>query len=222
MPRLGQFAGFVRRHLGWFIGIVVAVLVAPAIAKQWSDRNQELSLKRDLVASVSSSVATSVTRGEEIARQDGSPRDRQDALDGWVQNQSSLTGSFIVYFPDGPVHQMWSNALKRRTGADWVGFRDAVYDYVELSCCGPQANQDVDDITRVLRRYGITVSQRDVTVLAPRDKQSRAQFDDSFHRVGLKLFALRNKFLGQLAEAHAQGFRRGWRDFAHNLIHPVG
>jgi hypothetical protein len=213
---------FVGQHLGWCVGILIAVLVGPAIAKQWSDRNQELSLKRDLVANVSSSVAASVTRGEEIARQGGSARDRQNALDAWVQNQSTLTGSFIVYFPDGPVHQMWSNAVKKPTGANWLGFRDAVYDYVELSCCGPHANRDVADIAQLLRKFGITFSQHDLTVLAARNKESRTQFDDSFHRVGLKLFALRNKFLGQLVQAHAQGFSRGWRDFGHNVVHPVG
>ena len=222
MPRLRKFAGFVAQHLGWFVGIVVAVLIAPAIAKQWSDRNQELSLKRDLVASVSSSVATTVTRGEEIARQGGSGLDRQEALDTWLQSQASLTGSFIVYFPGGPVHQMWSNAIKKPDGANWIGFRDAVYDYVELSCCGPNPDRDVDDITRFLRASGVTVSQHDRNVLANRDNETRSQFVDSFHKLGLKLFDVRNKFLGRLVQAHAQGFSRGWRDFAHNLVHPLG
>jgi hypothetical protein len=49
---------FLWRHAGWGIGILVAALIGPAIAKQWSDRNQELSLKNDLVAGLSTSVAT--------------------------------------------------------------------------------------------------------------------------------------------------------------------
>ena len=128
-----RFLLFLARHSGWWIGIVVAALIAPAIGKQWSDRNQELSLKRGLVADLSSAVATSITRAEEIARQGGPGLDRQNALDAWIRNQSSLTGSFVVYFPRGAVHQLWSNTLKKREGSNWIGFRDSVYDYIELS-----------------------------------------------------------------------------------------
>jgi hypothetical protein len=229
LTRLERLVAFLRRRSGWWIGILVTALIVPAIGKQWSDRNQELLLKNGLVASLSSEAATAITSADEIAGRGGSAARQRTAMAAWTLSKSGLTGSFLVYFaPHGAVLDMWSNTLKNPTTYDTVGLRDVITYYLELACCDKNAVDtatEADDITGFLAKIddcGVSCKKAERAILENRDHEDQSLFRHAFHRLGLRLFDARNKFLDALVHAHAQGFSDGWGDFIHNVSHPVG
>jgi hypothetical protein len=82
LPRL-------RRVALWLLALLVASWVLPALTRQWSDRQAELTLKTSLLTRMSEGLSATIAGAESLLRQDPpqkkAERTRDDLLMNWQE-----------------------------------------------------------------------------------------------------------------------------------------
>ena len=115
-PSWRSRAGALRRGGTWLVALLVASLVLPALTTQWSDRQNELSLKEALVSQLTFSAATAIEEAHYLVLDESVPgplrteslRARYVAIaKAWNIDMFTLESKIKAYFPsarlrDGP------------------------------------------------------------------------------------------------------------------------
>jgi hypothetical protein len=219
----------VYRVLVAVLGFLVASLVVPAATKQWSDRPQELSLKRDIITNITESSTdailiseciVSLCLPEQVALR-GNPEDRSRISDADAAGQRTLennnrswakTGAVVhalleAYFPDGQVDTQWD------------GFSRAIASYLRLASSECQEARDRD--MAVLQGYLSNVEPAVWDDLL-RDLNSTCgntpyHFMVAYYTVGDELLKKRDYITRKIMEENPLGYSGGLGDFVRDL-----
>jgi len=208
--RWRRAARLTRKLLLWAAALAIAAVAIPAATKQWTDRQQGLELKRDLVSDIGESSYDAFSRARAIAylpSAQTTPR-RLDALSAWVHDEGRIDGTFRTYLP----------GIGRN---DWAAFRDALFYYVRLSCCENrvQRHRDIGLVRSFVDREKLDDGiQWDVVergqAAVPRSNPTL--YADAYDHLGRRVL-LGSPFLA-IRRANLEGLSSGWRDFAHDVV----
>lgn len=210
------------------VSLLAAGLVLPAATKQWSDRTQELELKKELLSQMSEASTTAIDSSycivlrcepeEIVSRQLSDPTLLRDAavagqrrinetLSGWSVKSARIGTLLKAYFPG-------SSLL-----ADWEAHAEAVTAFTRLgtSNCGParlESMRKVESrVPEVMRREwsGLLDGIGATCQLTP------ASFEDSYLLVGDALEKDQQSLGDQVLKANTNGYSTGFGDFFKDL-----
>jgi hypothetical protein len=229
-------AGAIRSGGKWLAALVVASLVLPALTTQWSDRQNELSLKEALVSQLTLSAATAIEEAHALVLDetvlDPLPTERLRAryvaiAKAWNIEVFTLESKLNAYFPDARLreepHQGLGDALGR--------YNLHVQDFILLS-------GDICSDNRVFRlalgrleRYLPGIGEETWEAL----RSSAASADDlhgcwkrteEFRRafqepLGRDLLEKRQSIVETIIHSGAEGYSVGFRDFLRQILPPL-
>lgn len=209
---LARGALWITRKLGkWVLISVIGALVVPALTKQWSDRQKELELKRDLASDIGSSSFSAFAAARTIAYL---PREKRTAerrlllLSDWISNEGRIDGIFRAYLYPKSKHEVT---------VEWSSFRDGLYDYLRLACCEKYRSGVIRRVQRYLERQGLTEA------LPPNRQWSMLAcgpgcdgYADAYDWLGRQVL-LGAPYRG-IEASDPTGFSNGFRDFVHDVV----
>jgi hypothetical protein len=200
----------VRKLAKWALASLLAVLVVQAVTKQWSDRQKELELKRDLASDIGTSSFGAFADARTLAYFDPekrTPERRSAVLDNWVRDEGRIDGIFRAYLPRG----------NHEVTEQWIRFRDGLYEYLRLACCEDRRLQTMRRLRTYLRNEGFSAA------LLPSARWEAlscgppcAGYADAYDWLGREV--LRGAPYRAVEEAEPDGFSSGFGDLVHDVI----
>jgi hypothetical protein len=205
---------FLRAVGKWALLSLVGVLVVQALAKQVSDRQKELELKRALTSDLGSSSFEAFAEARSLAylpRAERTPARRLAILTGWISDEGRLDGSFRSYLPK----------RNHAVGDQWLGFRDGLYTYLLLACCQTpsQRSARLEQVDAYLRAQGATQALPPTAAnrwQALRRGPGHPGYARAYDWLGGEVLLLA-PYRG-IEKSKPEGFSIGFGDFLHDAI----
>jgi hypothetical protein len=197
----------------WLAVTIAAALIFPALTKQWSDRQAELTLKNAMVTDVSEGVETAYDDSHAVVYSTGGYiqqlKARNKALDAWREAAAKVDPSFYSYFPGQSVTD------------EWTSYKAAMIGYVEIACCDQvsQANE-LAYVRDFVQRVNLFTTRPggSLDILAAGPGSDPILYRAAYTWVGLQLLGYRGTLEGHLVHANADGYSSGPVDFLHDVI----
>jgi hypothetical protein len=228
-PANGASRTVIRRVALSVLGFLAVSLVVPAATRQWADRAQELSLKKDLITDVAVSSTEAIESAkcvvsycypEAVAfRNNPDParsfevnaagqRLLMSTREAWLKTGASMDPVFTAYFPGDPV------------GGRWDDFSTAVTAYIRIASSECGAARDAD--MTVLRDHFPGIDSTTWTDLiqdiGPDCLQTPETFVLAYNSLGDTFLREREDLIRGIVRANAEGYSSGWRDFFRDLF----
>jgi hypothetical protein len=212
------------------VALVVASLAIPAATKQWSDRQEALALKGDLVAIADASTETYAealaipVRGREQGKRSALNLQRRLTTE-WTGKEAVVYARLKTYFDDNLSDQ-------------WIDYQLAMRRWIALGCCGPAHDGDRVAVRVYLdehppsetwrRDYDLGPWAWRVLKCAPHDEDAvcrksglspkgHRDFDESYIISGQALNGSLERLVQRIRESDVKGFSTDWRDFIDDL-----
>jgi hypothetical protein len=212
IPRGGR--RLLRATGKWALVSLVGVLIVQALAKQVSDRQKELELKRSLSSDLGSSSfeafaeARSLAYLPEAAR---TPVRRSEILTAWISDEGRLDGAFRSYLP----------SRNHAAGREWGGFRDGLYAWLTLACCQKRDARitRVQEVETYLREQNATdpfLAEAAAKWATIRCGSGCSGFADAYDWLGREVLLFTPYH--EITSSSPEGFSNGFWDFAHDAI----
>lgn len=228
---VGRHRGGLAKGLGAMFVLLLGSLAIPAATRQWSDRQQALALKADLVVEFTGPLSKAYAEALAIpvlGREKGMPPAlalRRELRTRWLSTSAVITARFAAYF---------GGNLEKR----WLDHQDAMFAWLALGCCGHDGDGNLETVRSYLRRHPPSEDwQPDRTSLekehgtpwkllkcAPHDldkgcRSSKAnrKFNAGYEWVGRGLNNRHAVLLEDVLDSDVTGFSTGWTDFLKNL-----
>jgi hypothetical protein len=200
----------------WALGLYVGSIVVPAATQQWSDRQAALALRAKLITDVSAASTRSFNAASDIARAT-KPKladAKVKATAAWVASEGSFDATYKTYFD------------KTTARAAWSRYREAMFDYVALSCCD-EAHR-LGDLEVVHRFVGAAPPPRGIRdpwqVLECGAREGctpDAAYGEAYTWLGTQVLSRRGTLLQALRDSPVAGFSETRGDFLRKILHPL-
>jgi hypothetical protein len=209
--RVGRIGG--SKPVKWLAVTIAAALIFPALTKQWSDRQAELTLKNSMVTDISEGVETAYVGARDVVYSTGSYiqglEARNKTLEAWREASAKVDPSFYAYFPGQSVTN------------EWTSYKAAIAGYVLLACCDQESH--ADDLAAVrdfVRRVTLFTTRPggSLDILATGPGSDPSLYQSVYTWVGVQLLGYRGQLLAHLIQANAEGYSSGIGDFLHDLL----
>jgi hypothetical protein len=212
--RLSRALPRLRKTALWLLALLVASWVLPALTRQWSDRQAELTLKTTLLTKMSEGLSRSVAAAETLVQRDPPPvmaaSARDNLLLDWEETEANVRSILTAYFGFD-------------SESAFAQFGGMVSRFIALSCCDDDRETDVDELRNWYERkwrgykvinpppvqdpWGVLTSQTPPSsYLAVYDWFGDELVDSGF------VFSL------DWQEANAQGFSTEFGDFLRDVL----
>jgi hypothetical protein len=201
----------------WALALLTGSLAIPALTKQWADRQQELTLKSDLITDVSRASAQAFADAKLILQLDSSKTHarRLMARRAWEVAEGDADARYNIYFDNTQAEK------------EWDAYRDVIYDYISAACCDEHRKVDL----RNLRVYlgspepwkEFRTDPWEILSCGPGEscRSVSSQFARAYTWLGIAILDLRSRLLDTLRQADATGFSRGTKDFLNDTFTPL-
>jgi hypothetical protein len=236
------------RPSAWALTLLVGSLLVPAITKQWSDRQEELSIKTSLVTDISESATTAVNKERiivsgvlpetqvrqrvETLYQQARGADKQKRKQQLEAAEQAETRAKQVFHNDnyypwaakGAVIQAKLDAYfpNSKIAADWRAYVQLIKDYIVLgsSDCGSIRATVVERIRGYLHEEPGTKWE---TLKKPTaDPNCRKAwtpgFTSTYYYLGDPMLKPLEPLLRGITGSQISGFSRGWGDLVRDVL----
>jgi hypothetical protein len=200
----------------WLAVTLAAALIFPALTKQWSDRQAELTLKNAMVTDISEGVETAYDGARDVVNSTGSYiqelKARNKTVNAWREAAAKADPSFVAYFPRQSVTN------------EWTSYKTAMIDYVALACCDQEFHAAYLAAVRdfVQRVNPSTTPAPGASsswdILAAGAESDPSRYRIAYTWVGLQLLYYRGALEGDLIHANAEGYCSGIVDTFRTII----
>jgi hypothetical protein len=196
----------------WLAVTIAAALIFPALTKQWSDRQAELTLKNTMVTDISEGVETAYVSARDVVYSTGSYIQelvaRNKASDAWRETAAKVDPSFFAFFP------------RQSVSDEWASYKGAIYGYVGLACCDQEFQaKDLAAVRDFVQRVNpSTTTSHSWDVLGAGPEIDPSLYQRAYTWVGLMLLYDRGVLEEHLVHANAEGYSSGIVDFLHDVI----
>jgi len=201
------------RPVKWLAVTLAAAIIFPALTKQWSDRQAEMTLKNAMVTDISEGEETAYVGTRDVIYSTGGYvqqlEARNKSLEDWRLAAAKVDPSFYAYFPGQSVTN------------EWTSYKEAILGYVGLACCD-QAFQahDVAAVRDFVRRVNLFTTHPggSLDILAAGPASDPSLYQSAYTWVGLQLLGYRGQLLDHLIHANAKAYCSGILDFLRTTI----
>ena len=209
------------------VGFLVASLVVPAATKQWSDRPDELQLKRELVADVTRLTTETVILAHCVVTQCTFDHLRTEK----PPEEALLEATADLYQMNRQVNNEWSTFSEEirtllRTyfpesglPAEWTSFSEAVSAYLRIGSgeCGAERRADMDILRAELPAVHEDTWRDLVRGIGSDCTAMPTHWALAYSNVADALLDRRQSLTDRILRANAVGYSSGWRDFLDDL-----
>jgi hypothetical protein len=212
--KLARIGG--SKPVKWLAVTIAAALIFPALTKQWSDRQAELTLKNAMVTDISEGVETAFDGARDVVNSTGSYiqglKARNKTVNAWREAAAKADPSFVAYFPRQSVTD------------EWTSYKTPTIDYLALACCDQEFHAAYLAAVRdfVQRVNPSTTPAPGASsswdILAAGAESDPSRYRIAYTWVGLQLLYYRGVLEEHLVHANAEGYSSGIGDFLHDLL----
>ena len=217
-----------RRTMWAVAGFLIASLVLPAATKQWSDRSDELQLKRDLVSKITQDTTDLLTTAEcvvsgctintwmlqrdptgQILLEAQSELNRlaRDATAKWRTSTEVIDVLLRTYFPESELLSEWDQFSATILAFERIGRAE----------CGAAREADMALLRAELPHVGEGVWHDLVAGIGPDCLTTPSHWPPAYGYLALALLEHRQSLTDQIVRANAVGYSSGWRDVLDDL-----
>ena len=213
--------------------LLLSSLAIPAATRQWSDRQESLALKGDLLVDLTgpSSKAYAEALGLPVlGREKGSRAAlalRRTLRTEWLSTSAVIDARFATYFSDDLEDQ-------------WLEHQAAMFGWLALGCCGHDGDGNLEAVRSYIHRHPPSERWQQsesrmaleaehgtpwkLLACAPHDldkacrsPKGNRNFDVGYVWVGQALNNRRAVLLEDVLDSDVTGFSSGWGDFMKDL-----
>jgi hypothetical protein len=220
----------VLRLLATLLTFLAASLIMPAATKQWSDRSDEIAMKRDLISRITEASTEAILTADCVvsfclpeyalvsddnadpAAVNASIVAYRRALvvndRAWAKAQSVTDDVLGAYFSD------------TRLEMDWEEYAAAVDAYLRVGqeYCGAARDADMGLLRGYLSEIGPQVWADLVRDLNEECTNTPPEFPPAYREVSNELLARREVITDNIMQADAAGYSDGFEDFVRDLF----
>jgi hypothetical protein len=221
------------KGLSAFLVLLLGSLAIPAATRQWSDRQEALALKGDLLVDLTGPSSRAYARALAIpvlGRENGKLPAialRRKLRTGWLSTSAVIDARFATYFGDDLEEE-------------WLDHQAAMFAWLALGCCGHDEDGNLEAVRSYLHRHPPSEQWRQsesrqnlevaygtpwkLLECAPHDldvgcrsRKGNPSFDAGYTWVGQALNNRRATLLERVLSSDVTGFSSGWTDFLKSL-----
>jgi hypothetical protein len=220
----------VLRLCATLLTFLAASLIMPAATKQWSDRSDEIAMKRDLISRITEASTEAVLTADCVV---SFCLPEYALVSDDNADPAAVNASIIAYRRALVVNdRAWAKAKSvtddvlgayfsdTRLEADWEEYAFAVDAYLRVGqeYCGAARDADMNLLRGYLSNIDPQVWADLLRDLNEECTNTPVEFPPAYSEVANELLARREVITDNIIQADAAGYSDGFEDFVHDLF----